>query len=232
VDKKTGNEVWRVPRNSGTGRKSDWATPYVWVNKLRTEIVAVGRGQAIGYGLDGKELWQLKGLKGQAAPLPISDSSFLYVGTGDQTGVIRPMFAVKPGASGDISLKAEENANAYIAWFLDKASAYMPSPLVYRDRVYVVYDNGIIAAMDSKTGKQVYKARIGTGATFSSSPVAADGKIFCLSEDGDTYVIKAGDEYNLIGINSLGEMCLATPAVSGGSLFLRTMTKLYRIAQR
>ena len=232
VDKRTGEELWRVPRNAGTGRKSDWATPYVWGNKLRTEIVVIGRGQAIGYGLDGKELWQLKGLKGQAAPLPISDAALLYVGTGDQAGVTRPMFAVKPGASGDISLKPEETSNAYVAWALDKASAYMPSPLVYRDRMYVVYDNGICAAFDTKTGKQVYKARIGTGATFSSSPIASNGKIYCLSEDGDTYVLQAGDEYKQISQNGLGEMCLATPAIGDGSLFIRTMTKLYRVMRR
>jgi outer membrane protein assembly factor BamB len=231
VDKMTGKEVWRVSRNAGTGRKSDWATPHVWENRLRTEVIAIGRGQAISYDLDGKEVWRLKGLKGQAAPLAISDSSLLYVGTGDQTGVIRPMFAVRPGAAGDISLNSAETGNAYVAWFLDKASAYMPSPLVYRDRMYVVYDNGICAAYDSGTGKQIYKARIGTGATFSSSPCAADGRIFCLSEDGDTYVLQAGDEYKLMAQNSLGEMCLATPAIANGSLFIRTITKLYRITR-
>jgi len=231
VDKNTGKEVWRVSRNAGTGRKSDWASPHVWENKLRTEVIAIGRGQAISYDLDGKEIWRLKGLKGQAAPLAISDSLLLYVGTGDQTGVTRPMFAVRPGATGDISLNPEETGNAYVAWFLDKASAYMPSPLVYRDRMYVVYDNGICAAYDSGTGKQIYKARIGVGATFSSSPCAADGKIFCLSEDGDTYVIQAGDEYKLVAENALGEMCLATPAIANGSLFIRTMTKLYRITR-
>jgi outer membrane protein assembly factor BamB len=231
VDKKTGEEMWRVARNAGTGRKSDWATPYVWENALRTEVIAIGRGQAISYGLDGKELWHLKGLKGQAAPLAVSDSSLLYVGTGDQTGVTRPMFAVRPGATGDISLNPGETGNAYVAWSLDKASAYMPSPLVYGNRMYVIYDNGICAAFESSTGKQIYKARIGTGATFSSSPCAADGNIFCLSEDGDTFVIKAGDEYQLIAQNSLGEMCLATPAIADGSLFIRTMTKLYRIAR-
>ncbi len=231
VNKMTGDEVWRVSRNAGTGRKSDWATPYVWENKVRTEVIAIGRGQAISYGLDGKELWHLKGLKGQAAPLAISDSSLLYIGTGDQTGVTRPMFAVRPGATGDISLNPEETGNTYVAWFLDKASAYMPSPLVYRDRMYVVYDNGICTAFESGTGKQIYKARIGTGATFSSSPCAADGKIFCLSEEGDMYVLQAGDEYKLIAQNSLGEMCLATPAIANSSLFIRTMTRLYRITQ-
>ena len=96
----------------------------------------------------------------------------------------------------------------------------------------MVYDNGICAAFDTKTGSQIYKARIGTGATFSSSPWASDGKIFCLSEDGDAYVILAGDEYKLLGQNSLGEMCLATPAIADGSVFIRTMTKLYRIAEK
>jgi outer membrane protein assembly factor BamB len=232
VDKRTGQEVWRVSRNSGSGRKSDWATPFVWENELRAEIIVIGHGQAISYDLDGKELWHLDGLKGSPTPLAISDSRLLYVGTGDQTGVTRPMFAVRPGATGDISLKSGQARNAYVAWFLPKASAYIPSPLVYRDRLYVVYDNGICAAFDSKTGDQIYKARIGSGATFSSSPWASDGKIFCLSEDGDAYVFLAGDEYKQLSQNSLGEMCLATPAIADGSLFIRTMTKLYRIAKK
>ena len=122
VDARTGKELWRVSRNAGTGRKSDWATPFVWENRQRTEIIAIGRGQAISYDIDGKELWRLRGLRGQATPLPISDSGLLYVGTGDQTGVTRPMFAVRPGASGDISLKPGESGNDFVAWFQDKAA--------------------------------------------------------------------------------------------------------------
>lgn len=229
IDKKTGKEVWRVLRNPESGRRSDWATPYVWENRARTEIIAIGSGRIISYDLEGKELWRLGGMKGMPIPLAISDSQLLYVGAGDQTGATRPLFAVRPGAAGDISLRPGETSNAYVAWFLERSSAYVPSPLAYRDRLYVVQDNGIIAAYESRTGRQIYKARIGTGATFSSSPWASNGKIFCLSEDGDTYVIRAGDEYRLLAQNSIGEMCLATPAIADGSLFLRTMTKLYRI---
>jgi len=231
VDARTGKEVWRVSRNDGAGRKSAWATPHVWENRLRTEIIAIARGQAVSYDLEGKELWRLKGLRGQATPLAISDSSLLYVGTGDQTGVTRPMFAVRPGATGDISLKPGETGNTSVAWFMDKASAYIPSALLYRGRLYVVYDNGICAAYESGTGNQIFKARIGAGATFSSSPLAADGKIFCLSEEGDTYVLQAGDEYRLVAENALGEMCLATPAIANGSLFIRTLTRLVRISR-
>ena len=230
IDVKTGKEVWRVPRNPESGRRSNWATPYVWENQARTEIIAIGHGRIISYDLDGKELWRLGGMKGMPIPLAISDSQLLYVGAGDQTGATRPLFAVRPGAAGDISLRPGETSNTYVAWFLERSSAYIPSPLAYRNRLYVVQDNGIMAAYESRTGRQVYKARIGAGATFSSSPWASNGKIFCLSEDGDTYVIQAGDEYKLLGQNSIGEMCLATPAIADGSLFLRTMTKLYRIA--
>jgi hypothetical protein len=202
----------------------------VWENQARTEIIAIGHGRIISYDLDGKELWRLGGMKGMPIPLAISDSQLLYVGAGDQTGATRPLFAVRPGAAGDISLRPGETSNTYVAWFLERSSAYIPSPLAYRDRLYVVQDNGIMAAYESRTGRQVYKARIGAGATFSSSPWASNGKIFCLSEDGDTYVIQAGDEYKLLAQNNIGEMCLATPAIADGSLFLRTMTKLYRIA--
>ena len=231
-DAKSGREAWTVKRTHGESGKSGWATPFVWQNELRTEIVTVGRRHVVSYGLDGHELWRLAGFT-QATPSPLSDSGLLYVGSGSQGEANRPMFAVKPGGSGDISLAADRASNAHVVWFHPRASAYTSSPLVYRGRMYVVNDNGVLTVLDAKSGKEIYKARVGgSGNTFSSSPWAYDGKVFFLSEDGDTFVLAAGDQYKELAKNSLGEMSLATPAIGADSLFIRTATKLYRIRQQ
>jgi outer membrane protein assembly factor BamB len=212
--------------------KSGWATPFVWQNGQRTEIVTIGRGLVISYDERGRELWRLKGMT-QATPSPVAADGLLYVGSGSQGDANRPLIAVRPGASGDISLTPDQDANEFVVWRQPRFSGYTPSPLVYRGRVYAVNDNGILQVADAKTGKEVYKARVGGGGhTFSSSPLASQDRIYLLSEDGDTFVLRAGDSYQEIAKNSLGEMSLATPAAGVDSLFVRTQTKLYRVKSR
>ena len=138
----------------------------------------------------------------------------------------RPVFAVKPGASGDISLKKGETSNEFIAWYKEPAGAYHPTPLVLGDHLYVLYSTGLISCFEAKTGKPVYE-RERLGSSFTASPWAYDGKVFCLGEDGTTYVVKAGPEFELEGKNVLGEVALATPAIADGRLYIRTVTSLY-----
>jgi outer membrane protein assembly factor BamB len=233
VDARTGEERWRVVRDMKARGTSGWSTPFVWTNEIRTELVVIGRQHAVGYGLDGRELWQLGGLVGQSTPSPVASGGLLYLSTGSQGENGRPVFAVKPGASGDITLAKGEEKNAFVVWTHPRASAYTSSPLVYRGRVYIVNDNGILGVFDAATGKEIYKARVGgTGNTFSASPWANNGKVYFLSEDGHTFTIEAGDAYKELGKNSLDEMSLATPALAPDALFIRTQTKLYRIGER
>lgn len=232
LDKRTGREIWSARRTelAASPLKSGWSTPFVWENAMRTEVVTVGRGYVISYGLDGKELWRLSGSIVQATPSPFSADGILYVGSGSQGEANRPVYAIKPGASGDISLPAGKSSSDFIVWMHPRLSGYTPSPLVYRDRVYAVNDNGILQVADAKTGKDVYRVRIGGGGnTFSSSPFASNGRIYAVSEDGDAFVWEAGDQYKELSKNSLGEMTLATPAVDADGLYIRTATKLYRI---
>jgi outer membrane protein assembly factor BamB len=183
------------------------------------------------YDTEGKELWRMSGITG-AIPTPLAGPEMLYIATGSQGEANRPVFAVRPGASNDISLKEGEESNEYVVWHHPRVSAYIPSPLLYKDRLYFVRDNGILSVFDAKTGERLFRARVGGGGhTFGSSPWAYDGKVFFLSEDGDTFVAWPGKTYEEIGMNSLGEMCLASPAISGDSLFIRTKTKLYRISE-
>jgi outer membrane protein assembly factor BamB len=228
LDKKTGQEIWKTPRDE----KSNWATPFIWKNSERTEIVTAGSGRVRSYDLDGKLLWELKGMSVIAIPTPFAGTDFLYVSSGYVLDpVMKPIYAIRPGATGDISLTGDETSNKWIAWSLKQAGPYNPSPLLYGDYIYVLYDRGTLSCFDAKTGKVVYeKERLG-GTAFTASPWAADGKVYCLSEDGDTVVVQAGKEFKILGKNSLDEMTLATPAVLRGNIVLRTQSKVYRIGQ-
>ena len=230
LDAKTGEELWRTPRSGGGFPvKSSWMTPFVWKNAARTEIVTTGQGNVVSYDLQGKELWRVTRMSMPTAS-PFSVDGLLYVGTGSQGDANRPFYAIKPGASGDISLKPGETSNQFIAWSHPRASGYTPSALVHNGRAYVIHDTGILTVLDAKTGKQVYKVRVGGGGqTFSASPIAAGSRVLLLTEEGMTFVLDAGDEYKEIAKNDLGEMSLASPAIAGNALYIRTESKLYKI---
>lgn len=228
-DKRTGRELWRTPREKGT----NWATPFIWETERRTEIVTPGFKKIDSYDLDGKPLWELKGMSTIAIPTPFTKFGLLYVASGYVGDQHRPVYAIKPGAAGDISLKEGETSSSHVAWYLPQGGPYNPSPIVYGDHYYTLLDRGFFTCHDARTGREIYgKQRIDPASgAFTASPWAANGKIFCLSEDGDTYVIEAGAEYKLVGKNSLDEMCMATPAVARGSLLLRTASQIYRISR-
>jgi outer membrane protein assembly factor BamB len=229
LDKKSGEEIWQISRDEGT----NWSTPYIWENELRTEIITAGTRRVRSYDLNGKLLWELAGMSSIAIPTPFSKHGLVYIASGYVGDQHRPVYAIRPGASGDISLKQGETANKYIAWYQPQGGPYNPSPLVYGDYYYTLLDRGFFTCHDAKTGKEIYaKVRIDPGVNaFTSSPWAYNGKIFCLSEDGDVFVIQAGPEFKLVRKNSLDEMCMATPAIARGSLIIRTASKLYRITR-
>lgn len=233
LDAATGAEVWSVDRSAfETRAKSGWATPFIWTNNTRTEIVTIGKGMVVSYSLDGKELWRMRGMT-QATPSPAAGDGLLFVGSGSQGETNRPLFAIKPGASGDISLSTGQQANAFVTWFQPRFAAYTGSPLLYRGRVYSINDNGIMQVANAETGKEIYKARVGGGGlTFSASPLGNNGRVYATSEDGDIVVFDAAsDQYRELAKNSFGEMSLATPAIAGNSLCVRTATKLYRVGR-
>jgi len=230
LDKRTGREIWRVAREE----KSNWSTPFAWTHGGKTGLVTTGTGRVRSYDLDGKVLWEFGGMSSIVIPTPFARHGLLYIASGYVGDPMRPAFAVKPGARGDISLKAGETSNAFIAWHIPQGGPYNPSPLVYGDIYYTLYDRGLFTAHDAKTGAEVYgKQRIDEAVTaFTASPWAYGGKVFAASEDGDTYVIQAGREFRVIGKNSLGEMIMATPAMAGRSLIVRTAGHLYRIQSK
>lgn len=228
LDKRTGDEIWRVERDE----KSNWATPYVWENELRTEIITPGTGKVRSYDLDGNLLWEFGGMSSITIATPYSKFGLAYISSGYVMDKRKPIFAVRPGASGDISLGDDETTNDYVKWCRKDASPYNPSTLIYGDKLYVLLDRGFFACYDAKTGEEVYdRQRIPNGKAFTSSPWAYDGKIFCLNEDGITFVVDAGDEFEILHTNALEEddMCMATPAIVGDKLLIRTAKRLYCI---
>jgi len=228
LDAKTGTEVWRTPRDE----KSNWATPFVWENSQRTEIVTPGTGQVRSYDLDGKLLWSLAGMSGITIATPYEHNALLYLSSGYVLDSKKPIYAIRPGAAGDISLTDGATSNDFIAWSQPSAGPYNPSSLIYDERLYVLYDMGLIACFDAKDGKQVFGVkRLPNGRAFTSSPWAYNGKVFCLNEDGVTFVLKAGDEFEVLHTNALAEddMCMATPAMVGDRLIIRTSARVYCI---
>lgn len=224
-DARTGKQLWRSKRDE----TSTWATPFVWKNNRRTEIVTCGKRKNRSYDLSGKLLWEFDGrMSNLVIPSPFAAHGMLYITSGYVGDRHRPVFAIRPGASGDISLKDGATSNDFIAWYQPKAGPYNPSPIVYGDNYYTLFDRGFLTCHDAQTGGEIYgKQRFAPGASFTASPWAYNGKLFFLSEDGETYVVEAGREFKLLHANSLDELCLSSPAVSQGKLLIRTASKLY-----
>ena len=238
-DKDSGREIWKVDRNE---RGQNWATPFIWENEVRTEIVTAATQGVRSYDLDGNLLWEIHGMSSLTIPTPFAKHGLVYISSGYPGGGLRPVYAVKPGASGDITIYNERaglttgfpgdlSSSDHIAWSYPLLGTYNTSALVYGDTYYTLLDRGFLVAHDARTGEEVYgRKRLEIGNGFTASPWGYNGKIFLLSEDGDTYVVKAGSEFEILRKNPLNEMSLATPAIAHGSLILRTQSRLYRIA--
>jgi outer membrane protein assembly factor BamB len=222
---KTGKLAWRTTRDE----IPSWATPTVYQDATHAELVTQGTNFIRGYDpKTGTELWRLSGNSEVTVPTPIVAKDLIVVTNGYRG--VQPIFAIKPGAKGDITLAGEQTKSDAIAWSTKRGGPYIPTPVIYGDRLYVCLNNGVLAAYDLKTGERAWQERIGgKGGAFSASPVAADGKIYLASEDGDVFVVKAGPAYELLATNPMGEVLMATPAISDGVIIVRGLKHLYAI---
>ncbi len=255
-DKKTGKELWKQPRTERTGYSSPlvWKnkgrTEVVCLggSKARSYDPATGEQlwELSGLGGDCK-----------ASPVATEEVLFVGTGGGgggmgggrggfggrpgggqqpggsgpgggNSGGGAKPLFAVKAGAKGEISLKSSETSNETISWNSKDAGPSTPTPVLYDGHLYVADQRGgLLTCLDAASGKQIYRERIPNARGFTSSPWAYDGKIFCLSDDGHTFVVQAGPEFKVLGENKIDEMCWSSPAIAGGALYLRTVDNLY-----
>jgi outer membrane protein assembly factor BamB len=218
-----GHEVWRTPRDE----VPSWGTPTVVEWPGRAEVVTNGTHFARGYDArTGKELWRLGPNSEITVPTPFRAKGLVFITSGYRP--IQPIWAVHPGASGDISPKKEKEkekdkkgSNA-VAWNKDGGGPYMPTPIVYGDYLYTCSNDGRLTCYEASTGKQVYKERLGGRGGFTASPVAADGRIYFTGEESGVRVVRAGPKFKLLSVNPMDEVCMATPAICGGMMFVRT----------
>jgi outer membrane protein assembly factor BamB len=223
---KDGKQAWRVERAEITS----WSTPTIHETKGRTELLANGGRFIRSYDpRTGKEIWRFSDNDTQVkmqAPLVAHD--LIFITGGYPPG--RTMYAFRPGAVGDISLKPGQETNEFIAWRSSKGSPYTPTPIIYGDLFYTCADNGVLSAYEATSGQLVYQERLPS--SFSASPVAADGKLYLASQDGDVFVVRAGRKFELLATNPVGQALMATPAISDGMLILRGENTVYAIGER
>ena len=226
LDLSDGKEIWRVSRK-GISERS-WGTPLIHAGPNRTQVVTNSWPWIVSYDLEtGEEFWRLGGGGDNPIPSPFAANGWIYITSSH--GSEAPIFAVDPDATGDITPAGRTGASDSMLWHASRGGSYISTPVVYRGYIYFGYVTGVVRCFDANTGKRMYEKRLDPGAAISSSLVAADGKVFCPSENGYVYVIEAGPTYNLLARNSVGEPCFATPAVSGGVLYFRTTGSLIAI---
>jgi outer membrane protein assembly factor BamB len=225
ADIKTGRTLWKTAREE----LPSWGTPTVYTGAGRAEIVTNASNFIRGYDpRTGRELWRLGGSSKITAPTPIFSGDLIVVASGRRPEA--PIFVIRAGASGDITLAKGESANKSVAWSRQGRGSYMPTPLIYRGHLYVLSNQGVLDCYDLRTGAEVYRERLPhQGGGFSASPVAADGRIYLPGEDGEMFVVRAGTKFELLARNSMGELLLATPAISGGMMYVRTQHHLFAI---
>jgi len=228
LDRKTGETVWKTERDE----LPSWGTPTIYPGKDRVELVTNASNFIRGYDpMSGKELWRLGGSSKITAPTPIYSGDLILVASGRRPEA--PIFAIRAGATGDITLREQQTQNNSVVWSKTQRGPYMPTPLFYREMLYVLGNAGILDCYDFKTGNEIYRQRIpNQGSGFSASPVASDGRIYLASEDGDIVVVNAGARFEVLKTNSMDEPVMATPAISDGMLIVRTEHHVYGIMQK
>lgn len=220
-----GKELWRTTRDE----LPTWGTPTIVPGKDRTELVTNGTKAIRGYDPDtGKQLWTLSPNSEVVCTTPVFGHGLIFVTAGYPP--VRPVYAIRQGSNGDLTLPQGKSSSESIAWSNSNAGVYLPSPLLYQEHLYTVNNNGILTVYDAKTGTRAYQQRVGEGGSFTAAPIAAAGRIYIANEDGDVYALKAGAQYELLGKSSLGEKVLATPALSGNLMVVRSEKHLYGIA--
>jgi outer membrane protein assembly factor BamB len=216
LDLATGLEIWKTSRE---GEDETYCTPAILEGYGATQVLANGCKQMAGYDFEtGKEIWRLGNGGDLPTPTPVVADGLIYLNSAH--GKFSPVFAVKPSAKGDITLADDSTKNQYIAWSVKRGGAYMQTPLIYNGLLYNLQVNGRLTCFDAKTGEVKYNQSLNDA--FSASGIAADGKVYFSSETGIIYVVKAGPVYELLAKNDMGDVCMATPGISGNILIFRT----------
>lgn len=216
LDLETGNVIWKTSRE---GEVETYGSPAIYTKNGKAQIVVNGFKHSGAYDFEtGKEIWRLGDGGDIPTPTPVIVNDLIYLNSAH--GKFSPILAVRPGATGDITLAPDSTKSRYIAWSVKRGGAYMQTPLVYNGYLYNLQVNGQLMCFNALTGEMKYKDSLKEA--FTASGIAADGKLYFSSEDGNIYVIQAGPEFKLLAKNPLKDVCMATPAISGNVLYFRT----------
>ena len=225
-DIETGNEIWRTERDE----VATWATPTMLEGYGPSQIIVNGWKHMGGYDfLTGKDVWKMSGGGDAPVPAPVVAHDLIFINNAH--GRYSPIYVVKPDAQGDITLGNEETTNPYIVWSIKRGGAYMQTPLIYGEYLYNLQGNGSLTCYKATTGEQIYKETIAPRA-FTASGIASDNKLYFTSETGEVYVVRAGASYELLAKNRMDDLCMASPAISDGTLFFRMKSKLVAISRK
>jgi outer membrane protein assembly factor BamB len=227
LDVESGSELWKADRVE----LPSWGTPNVYQSGNRAELLTNGSNFIRGYDPEtGKELWRLGGSSQITAPTPVFSDDLIVVASGRRPEA--PIFVVRAGAVGDITLPKSSSTSKDVVWSLQQRGPYMPTPIIYGANLYVLANQGIFDCYELRSGKELYRQRMEhKGGGFSASPVAADGRIYLSGEDGDIFVVKAGADFKLLSTNPMGERLMATPALSDGRMYVRGEKNLFAIGR-
>lgn len=221
LNRATGEEVWRVNRSS----RRSWATPIVVQTAVRAELVAAAAEAVVAYDPStGRELWRANGVQSHPIPSFVAGHGLVFATAGSSA---KRALAIRLGGSGDLT------DSPSVVWRHNKGTAYVPSPILYGRYLYLMTDTGIVTCLDALTGAVVYEGgRVPVPATFTASPVAFDDQLLLTSEDGDTFVLRAGPTHEIVRTNSVGEPVYASPAIADGRIFIRGERHLFAIGRR
>ncbi|MFA9454089.1 MAG: PQQ-binding-like beta-propeller repeat protein [Candidatus Aminicenantaceae bacterium] len=223
----TGKEIWRTPR----GDVPTWSTPTIHVGEEKTQVIVNGFKHIGSYDFKtGEEIWNLGEGGDIPVPTPVVAHGLVFINGAH--GKFSPIYAIKLEARGDISLEPGATSNEFVVWSIRRGGAYMQTPILYGEYLYNLRGNGALECYDAKTGERLYRGKLGEAASFSASGVAADGKLYLPSEQGDIFVVKAGKEFELLGSNAMHDILMATPAISEGILFIRSHHYLFAISEK
>jgi outer membrane protein assembly factor BamB len=224
-DLRDGAEVWRTPRRD----YPTWSTPTIHTSAGKTQVLCNGFNEIAGYDFaTGQRVWRLRGGGDIPVPTPVVAHGLVFITSAH--GFNSPLFAVKTSAEGEITPKQGDTSSEFLPWFRLRGGNYMQTPLVLGDLLYCCKDNGVLTCLDARSGKEHYSQRIEGGVGFTASPVSDGRHLYFTSEDGQVHVLQPGPAYKHIATNPLGEISMATPALSNGVLFFRTQGHVIAIA--
>ncbi|HPF51349.1 MAG TPA: PQQ-binding-like beta-propeller repeat protein [Draconibacterium sp.] len=226
-DVATGKEIWKVSRDE----VATWSTPTVFERDGKTQIVVNGWKHMGGYDFEtGAEIWRLSGGGDIPTPTPVIAHNLIFINNAH--GRYSPIYAIKPDAKGDISLKDGELSNKYIVWSIERGGSYMETPLIWGDYLYNLQTNGSLSVFKATTGEMMYKESLGPVGGFSASGVAAGDFVYFCSEQGDVFVLQSGPEYKVLAQNKMNDILMASPAISDDVLFFRAQKSVIAVGKK